>query len=183
MISPALTIIQDKLLDQLVVVTVISFLSEDLIYPLTNKATQWDCTLLRGVIKDGKLVVIDIDKATKLVWVVSFVLVLHMHLTVVFVLNNMSSHSMDSLLLSTFHFIIVVFQALNKWSAISTLIAVKHFLIVLNVAVWFYLIFIFFPVENEGTLKYLASVYANNHPKMHLGETGCSNNGQSMWFK
>ncbi|KAM8769489.1 carboxypeptidase D isoform 1-T1 [Acanthopagrus schlegelii] len=32
-------------------------------------------------------------------------------------------------------------------------------------------------VENEGTLKYLASVYANNHPKMHLG-TGCSNNGQ-----
>lgn len=40
MISPALTIIQDKLLDQLVVVTVIFFLSEDLIYPLTNKATQ-----------------------------------------------------------------------------------------------------------------------------------------------
>ncbi|XP_034556524.1 carboxypeptidase D isoform X1 [Notolabrus celidotus] len=34
-------------------------------------------------------------------------------------------------------------------------------------------------VENEGTLKYLASVYANNHPKMHLGDTGCSNNGQS----
>ncbi|KAM9318296.1 carboxypeptidase D [Pholidichthys leucotaenia] len=34
-------------------------------------------------------------------------------------------------------------------------------------------------VENEGTLKYLASVYANNHPKMHFGDTGCSNNGQS----
>ncbi|XP_053729224.1 carboxypeptidase D [Synchiropus splendidus] len=34
-------------------------------------------------------------------------------------------------------------------------------------------------VENEGTLKYLASVYANNHPKMHLGDTSCSNNGQS----
>uniref|UniRef100_A0AAQ4NXP9 Carboxypeptidase D, a n=1 Tax=Gasterosteus aculeatus aculeatus TaxID=481459 RepID=A0AAQ4NXP9_GASAC len=33
-------------------------------------------------------------------------------------------------------------------------------------------------VENEGTLKYLASVYADNHPKMHLGDTGCSNNGQ-----
>ncbi|KAG8002060.1 Carboxypeptidase D [Nibea albiflora] len=33
-------------------------------------------------------------------------------------------------------------------------------------------------VENEGTLKYLASVYANNHPKMHLGDTGCSNSGQ-----
>uniref|UniRef100_A0A8C9YR82 Carboxypeptidase D n=1 Tax=Sander lucioperca TaxID=283035 RepID=A0A8C9YR82_SANLU len=33
-------------------------------------------------------------------------------------------------------------------------------------------------VENEGTLKYLASVYANNHPKMHLGGTGCSNNEQ-----
>ncbi|XP_020494965.2 carboxypeptidase D isoform X1 [Labrus bergylta] len=31
-------------------------------------------------------------------------------------------------------------------------------------------------VENEGTLKYLASVYAINHPKMHLGDTGCSNN-------
>ncbi|XP_067362551.1 carboxypeptidase D isoform X2 [Channa argus] len=34
-------------------------------------------------------------------------------------------------------------------------------------------------VENEGTLKYLAGVYANNHPKIHLGATGCSNNGQS----
>ncbi|XP_061682787.1 carboxypeptidase D [Syngnathoides biaculeatus] len=34
-------------------------------------------------------------------------------------------------------------------------------------------------VENEGTLKYLASVYSNNHPKMHLGNTGCSNNGQA----
>ncbi|XP_070684759.1 carboxypeptidase D [Pempheris klunzingeri] len=33
-------------------------------------------------------------------------------------------------------------------------------------------------VENEGTLKYLANVYANNHPKMHLGGNGCSNNGQ-----
>ncbi|XP_040901723.1 carboxypeptidase D isoform X2 [Toxotes jaculatrix] len=33
-------------------------------------------------------------------------------------------------------------------------------------------------VENEGTLKYLASVYAHNHPKMHLGESGCSSNGQ-----
>ncbi|KAM9853447.1 carboxypeptidase D isoform 2-T2 [Aulostomus maculatus] len=33
-------------------------------------------------------------------------------------------------------------------------------------------------VENEGTLKYLATVYAKNHPKMHLGDTGCSNNGQ-----
>ncbi|XP_047449845.1 carboxypeptidase D isoform X1 [Mugil cephalus] len=33
-------------------------------------------------------------------------------------------------------------------------------------------------IETEGTLKYLASVYANNHPKMHLGDTGCPNNGQ-----
>ncbi|KAF7656642.1 hypothetical protein LDENG_00038270, partial [Lucifuga dentata] len=33
-------------------------------------------------------------------------------------------------------------------------------------------------VENEGTLKYLANVYASNHPKMHLGDTGCPNNGQ-----
>ena len=41
--------------------------------------------------------------------------------------------------------------------------------------------FLFLTVENEVTLKYLASVYANNHPKMHLGDTGCSNNGQSMF--
>ncbi|KAK7882086.1 hypothetical protein WMY93_028260 [Mugilogobius chulae] len=34
-------------------------------------------------------------------------------------------------------------------------------------------------VENEGTLKYLANVYARNHPKMHLGNVGCSTNGQS----
>ncbi|CAL9683911.1 unnamed protein product [Knipowitschia caucasica] len=34
-------------------------------------------------------------------------------------------------------------------------------------------------VENEGTLKYLANVYASNHPKMHLGNSGCTNNGQS----
>lgn len=43
--------------------------------------------------------------------------------------------------------------------------------------------FLFLAVENEGTLKYLASVYANNHPKMHLGDTGCSNNGQSMYYE
>ncbi|XP_061575270.1 carboxypeptidase D [Cololabis saira] len=34
-------------------------------------------------------------------------------------------------------------------------------------------------VANEGTVKYLASMYSNNHPKMHLGDTGCSNNGQT----
>ncbi|XP_033832557.1 carboxypeptidase D [Periophthalmus magnuspinnatus] len=34
-------------------------------------------------------------------------------------------------------------------------------------------------VENEGTLKYLANVYAKNHPKMHLGNSGCSDNRQS----
>uniref|UniRef100_A0A674EEX8 Carboxypeptidase D n=1 Tax=Salmo trutta TaxID=8032 RepID=A0A674EEX8_SALTR len=34
------------------------------------------------------------------------------------------------------------------------------------------------PVENEETLKYLANVYASNHPKMHLGDTGCPSNGQ-----
>lgn len=45
------------------------------------------------------------------------------------------------------------------------------------------LVFVFFPVENEGTLKYLAKVYATNHPKMHLGDAGCSNNGQSMYLK
>lgn len=33
-------------------------------------------------------------------------------------------------------------------------------------------------VENEATLKYLAKVYAKNHPKMHPGDTACSNNGQ-----
>lgn len=43
-----------------------------------------------------------------------------------------------------------------------------------------YPFFLWLPVENEGTLKYLAKVYAHNHPKMHLGDTGCSNNGQSM---
>ncbi|XP_072099753.1 carboxypeptidase D-like [Mobula birostris] len=31
-------------------------------------------------------------------------------------------------------------------------------------------------VENEETLKYLANVYSNNHPKMHLGHPGCPNN-------
>ncbi|KAJ3590658.1 hypothetical protein NHX12_008607, partial [Muraenolepis orangiensis] len=34
------------------------------------------------------------------------------------------------------------------------------------------------PVENEGTLKYLANVYARNHPKMHLGDPACPSNGQ-----
>ncbi|XP_037533421.1 carboxypeptidase D [Nematolebias whitei] len=33
-------------------------------------------------------------------------------------------------------------------------------------------------VENEGTLKYLAKVYAKNHQKMHLGDIACSNNEQ-----
>ncbi|XP_027855156.1 carboxypeptidase D [Xiphophorus couchianus] len=33
-------------------------------------------------------------------------------------------------------------------------------------------------VNNEATLKYLANVYARNHPKMHPGDTACSNNGQ-----
>ncbi|MGH0183337.1 UNVERIFIED_CONTAM: hypothetical protein FKN15_011876 [Acipenser sinensis] len=32
------------------------------------------------------------------------------------------------------------------------------------------------PVENEDTLKYLATVYANNHPTMHQGRPGCANN-------
>uniref|UniRef100_A0A8C6SD53 Carboxypeptidase D, a n=1 Tax=Neogobius melanostomus TaxID=47308 RepID=A0A8C6SD53_9GOBI len=32
-------------------------------------------------------------------------------------------------------------------------------------------------VENEGTLKYLANAYARYHPKLHLGNSGCSNNG------
>ncbi|XP_072548111.1 carboxypeptidase D [Salminus brasiliensis] len=34
------------------------------------------------------------------------------------------------------------------------------------------------PVENESTLRYLATVYANNHPTMHLGDTGCPNSSQ-----
>ncbi|KAI7800654.1 carboxypeptidase D [Triplophysa rosa] len=34
------------------------------------------------------------------------------------------------------------------------------------------------PVENDDTLRYLATVYASHHPTMHLGNTGCSNNGQ-----
>ncbi|XP_020374272.2 carboxypeptidase D [Rhincodon typus] len=31
-------------------------------------------------------------------------------------------------------------------------------------------------VANEETLKYLATVYSDNHPKMHLGHPGCPNN-------
>ncbi|XP_019943891.2 carboxypeptidase D [Paralichthys olivaceus] len=38
------------------------------------------------------------------------------------------------------------------------------------------------PVENEGTLRYLASVYAINHPKIPLGYTRCSNNGQTGYI-
>ncbi|XP_072318667.1 carboxypeptidase D isoform X1 [Eucyclogobius newberryi] len=34
-------------------------------------------------------------------------------------------------------------------------------------------------VENEGTLKHLANVYASNHPQMHQGNTRCPDNGQS----
>ncbi|XP_026780023.3 carboxypeptidase D [Pangasianodon hypophthalmus] len=34
------------------------------------------------------------------------------------------------------------------------------------------------PVENESTLRYLATAYANNHPTMHLGDAGCPSNGQ-----
>lgn len=34
------------------------------------------------------------------------------------------------------------------------------------------------PVENEDTLRYLATVYASHHPTMHLGNTGCLNSGQ-----
>lgn len=42
----------------------------------------------------------------------------------------------------------------------------------------------YFAVENEGTLKYLATVYAKNHQKMHLeGDTACSNNGKSTTFE
>jgi len=32
-----------------------------------------------------------------------------------------------------------------------------------------------FVVENKETLKHLASLYANNHPLMHLGQPGCPN--------
>lgn len=42
--------------------------------------------------------------------------------------------------------------------------------------------FLWLPVENEGISKHLATVYVNNHPKMHLGDTDCSNNGQSMFI-
>ncbi|XP_048016143.1 carboxypeptidase D [Megalobrama amblycephala] len=33
-------------------------------------------------------------------------------------------------------------------------------------------------VENDDTLRYLATVYANHHPTMHLGNTGCPNSSQ-----
>uniref|UniRef100_A0A8C5BHP1 Carboxypeptidase D, a n=1 Tax=Gadus morhua TaxID=8049 RepID=A0A8C5BHP1_GADMO len=35
-------------------------------------------------------------------------------------------------------------------------------------------------VEKEGTLKYLANVYARNHPRMHLGDPRCPSTGQGM---
>lgn len=41
---------------------------------------------------------------------------------------------------------------------------------------------LFDSVENEDTLKYLATVYAENHPRMHLGNTGCPGESQSMFF-
>jgi hypothetical protein len=31
-------------------------------------------------------------------------------------------------------------------------------------------------VENKETLKHLASLYANNHPSMHMGQPSCPNN-------
>ncbi|TRY93922.1 hypothetical protein DNTS_035529 [Danionella cerebrum] len=34
-------------------------------------------------------------------------------------------------------------------------------------------------VENDDTLRYLATVYANHHPTMHLGNTGCPNSDQT----
>ncbi|XP_067222221.1 carboxypeptidase D [Chanodichthys erythropterus] len=33
-------------------------------------------------------------------------------------------------------------------------------------------------VENDDTLRYLATVYAKHHPTMHLGNTGCPNSSQ-----
>ncbi|XP_060704425.1 carboxypeptidase D isoform X1 [Hemiscyllium ocellatum] len=33
-------------------------------------------------------------------------------------------------------------------------------------------------VANEETLKYLATVYSDNHPKMHLGHPGCPDNAE-----
>ncbi|CAL8345725.1 unnamed protein product [Arctogadus glacialis] len=33
-------------------------------------------------------------------------------------------------------------------------------------------------VEKEGTLKYLANVYARNHPRMHLGDPACPSTGK-----
>lgn len=32
-----------------------------------------------------------------------------------------------------------------------------------------------FVVENKETLKHLASLYANNHPSMHMGQPSCPN--------
>ncbi|XP_066520014.1 carboxypeptidase D isoform X2 [Hoplias malabaricus] len=34
------------------------------------------------------------------------------------------------------------------------------------------------PVENDSTLRYLATVYASNHPKLRFGNTGCPNSSQ-----
>lgn len=35
--------------------------------------------------------------------------------------------------------------------------------------------FFFLVVENKETLKHLASLYANNHPSMHMGQPSCPN--------
>ncbi|XP_043077104.1 carboxypeptidase D isoform X2 [Puntigrus tetrazona] len=35
-------------------------------------------------------------------------------------------------------------------------------------------------VENADTLRYLATVYANHHPKMNSGDTGCPNNQSNI---
>ncbi|XP_066502656.1 carboxypeptidase D, b isoform X2 [Hoplias malabaricus] len=36
------------------------------------------------------------------------------------------------------------------------------------------------PAQNEETLKYLAAVYTNNHPRMHFGYPGCQNGPESV---
>lgn len=36
-------------------------------------------------------------------------------------------------------------------------------------------LFVLTLVENKETLKHLASLYANNHPSMHMGQPSCPN--------
>lgn len=81
-----------------------------------------------------------------------------------------------------FHFLIYIFNKCSHDTFLHLKCIFKDTLSSTHWISWNWS-FLWLPVENEGTLKHLATVYAKNHPKMHLGDTGCSNNAQSMFKK